>query len=87
MPTLTPIKVAVIDSGHRLRTIRSSAAGSSRDARSSAGRGSRTSDGHGTFVAGEIAANPDNGLGIAGIAFNAKLLIAKVVEPDSAPSR
>ena len=36
--------------------------------------------GHGTFVAGEIAANPSNGVGIAGIAFNAKLLIAKVVD-------
>ncbi len=38
--------------------------------------------GHGTFVAGEIAANPYNDIGIAGLAFNAKLLIAKVVEPD-----
>ena len=38
--------------------------------------------GHGTFVAGEIAANPFNNVGIAGLAFNAELLVAKVVEPD-----
>jgi subtilisin family serine protease len=38
--------------------------------------------GHGTFVAGEIAASTNNGLGIAGIAFPAKLVIAKVVQPD-----
>jgi subtilisin family serine protease len=36
--------------------------------------------GHGTFVAGEIAANPSNGIGIAGLAFNAKLLVAKVTD-------
>jgi subtilisin family serine protease len=38
--------------------------------------------GHGTFVAGEIAAATNNGLGIAGIAFPAKLVIAKVVRSD-----
>jgi subtilisin family serine protease len=42
--------------------------------------------GHGTFVAGEIAASPFNGLGIAGLAFNAHLLVAKVVEPDGTVS-
>jgi subtilisin family serine protease len=46
--------------------------------------GSALSDtqGHGTFVAGEIAAALDNGQGIAGIAFPAKLLVAKIVSPD-----
>ena len=39
----------------------------------------RDDQGHGTFVAGEIAANPFNNDGIAGIAFNARLMIAKVV--------
>jgi subtilisin family serine protease len=38
--------------------------------------------GHGTFVAGEIAAIADNGAGIAGIAPPGRLVIAKVVEPD-----
>jgi hypothetical protein len=38
--------------------------------------------GHGTFVAGEIAAATGNGQGIAGIAFPAQLLIAKVVRSD-----
>ena len=46
----------------------------------------RDDQGHGTFVAGEIAANPFNGSGIAGLAFNARLLIAKVVEPDGSVS-
>ncbi|MEP6910472.1 MAG: S8 family serine peptidase [Actinomycetota bacterium] len=39
-------------------------------------------NGHGTFVAGEIAASLNNAQGIAGIAFNAELLIAKVVRSD-----
>ena len=38
--------------------------------------------GHGTMVAGEIAAAIDNGVGIAGVAFPAQLLIAKVVDKD-----
>ena len=38
--------------------------------------------GHGTMVAGEIAAALDNGVGIAGIAFPAQLLIAKVVDDE-----
>ena len=38
--------------------------------------------GHGTFVAGEIAAATGNGQGISGIAFPAQLLIAKVVRSD-----
>ena len=35
--------------------------------------------GHGTFVAGIIAAGVDNGIGIAGLAPSAELLVAKVV--------
>ena len=46
----------------------------------------RDEQGHGTFVAGEIAANPFNGIGMAGLAFNAQLLIAKVVGPDGTVS-
>ena len=39
-------------------------------------------EGHGTFVAGIIAAALGNGQGIAGIAFPAQLMIAKVVRSD-----
>ena len=38
--------------------------------------------GHGTFVAGEIAAALGNGQGIAGIAFPAQLIVAKVIGSD-----
>ena len=81
-PALKPVKVAVIDSGidyghpefaGRVIAGRSFIAGSS---------WKHDTDGHGTFVAGLIAADPANGKGIAGLAFNAQLLIAKVVEPD-----
>src|SRR5207247_3171482 len=75
------VKVAVVDSGidyghpefaGRILAGRSFVGGSWK----------RDTDGHGTFVAGLIAADPANGQGIAGMAFNAKLLIAKVVPPD-----
>jgi thermitase len=38
--------------------------------------------GHGTHVAGIIAANADNGIGIAGVATNAKLLNVKIAEDN-----
>ena len=38
--------------------------------------------GHGTFVRGLIAAGVDNGIGIAGLAPSAELLVAKVVSPS-----
>jgi subtilase family protein len=80
-PTLAPVKVAVIDSGidyghpefaGRIIAGKSFVGGSWK----------HDTDGHGTFVAGLIAADPSNGQGIAGMAFNAQLLIAKVVQPD-----
>lgn len=84
-PELYPVRVAVIDSGI------------DRDHPEFAGRivGGRSfvgtpwyvdTQGHGTFVAGEIAADPFNGVGIAGLAFNAQLLIAKVVRNDGTVS-
>ena len=42
----------------------------------------KDTNGHGTFVAGEIAASLNNAQGIAGIGFPAQLLIAKVVRSD-----
>jgi subtilisin family serine protease len=81
MPQLYPIKVAIIDSGidgsqpdlvNRVVAARSFVGGSPY----------RDDAGHGTFVAGEIAANPSNGVGIAGLAFNARLIVAKVVTAD-----
>jgi subtilisin family serine protease len=82
LPQLAPVKVAVIDSGldgghpefppSRIAGAKSFVGGSP----------FVDTDGHGTFVAGEIAAATDNGVGIAGIAFPAQLLIAKVVDAN-----
>jgi subtilisin family serine protease len=79
MPDLYPVRVAVVDSG--VDGSNPDLAGRIVAARSFVG-GSPYKDtqGHGTFVAGEIAANPANALGIAGLAFNARLVVAKVVD-------
>jgi subtilisin family serine protease len=86
MPQLKPIRVAVVDSGidfghpefrGRIAGGRSFVPGSSWKV---------DSEGHGTFIAGEIAADFDNGLGMAGLAFNAQLLVAKVVRQDGSVS-
>jgi subtilisin family serine protease len=80
-PHLAPVKVAVIDSG--IDASHPEFAGRVLGGISYVGSNWRTDTcGHGTFVAGEIAANPFNNVGIAGLAFNAELLVAKVVEPD-----
>jgi subtilisin family serine protease len=85
VPQLYTVKVGVIDSGidgehpdllGRVLLAKSFVGGSPY----------RDEDGHGTFVAGEIAANPFNGAGIAGLAFNARLLVAKVVRADGTVS-
>jgi hypothetical protein len=84
LPQLLTVRVAVIDSGvdsghpelrNRIVGERSFVGGSVNDVQ-----------GHGTFVAGEIAALTDNGLGIAGLAPPARLLIAKVVRDDGSIS-
>jgi len=78
---LTPVKVAVIDSG--IDASHPEFAGRVLAGVSYVDSPWRTDAcGHGTFVAGEIAANPVNNVGIAGMAFNAELLVAKVVQSD-----
>jgi subtilisin family serine protease len=78
--TLAPVRVAVIDSGLDLG--HPEFAGTVVDAQSFVGGDVTDRQGHGTFVTGIIAAALDNGQGIAGIAFPAELLIAKVVRSD-----
>ena len=78
---LFTVRVAVIDSG--VDAGHPELKGQIVAARSFVGGSARTdSVGHGTFVAGEIAAIADNGAGIAGLAPNARLLVAKVVRDD-----
>jgi subtilisin family serine protease len=81
MPALPTVKVAIIDSG--IDGSHPDLAGRVVAARSFVGGSAyRDEQGHGTFVAGEIAANPANALGMAGLAFNARLIVAKVVAAD-----
>ena len=79
-PNLDPVKVAIVDSG--IDGTLPDFAGRIADAKSFV-RSSPYVDteGHGTFVAGVIAANLDD-RGIVGIAYSSQLLIAKVVKPD-----
>jgi subtilisin family serine protease len=81
---LSGVKVAVIDSGidgehPEFRGGRIAAANTF-----VGGSAYRDTQGHGTFVAGLIAARMDNAEGIAGLAFPARLLVAKVVRSDGA---
>ncbi|MGB2953831.1 MAG: S8 family serine peptidase [Gaiellaceae bacterium] len=80
-PLLTSVRVAVVDSG--IDGSHPEFAGRIVAWKSFVG-GSALVDtaGHGTFVAGEIAAATDNGHGIAGMAPGARLVVAKVVRPD-----
>ena len=78
LPAFEPIPVAVIDSG--VDGSHPELAGKVFDAKSFVGGSPRVdSFGHGTFVAGLIAAGVNNGVGIAGLAPSAQLLVAKVV--------
>ena len=79
-PTLAPVKVAVIDSG--VDGTLPDFAGQIADAKSFVGGNPLVdTEGHGTFVAGVIAAKLDS-TGIAGMAYASQLLVAKVVSPD-----
>ena len=83
LPGLDPVRVAIVDSGidgthpefqprTRIWAAKSFIGGSPYT----------DENGHGTFVAGEIAAAVNNGQGIAGIAFPAQLIIAKIAGAD-----
>ncbi|MFL6019735.1 MAG: S8 family serine peptidase [Gaiellaceae bacterium] len=82
LPVVNPVRIAIIDSGldgghpefPRSRIWQ---------ARTWVGGSALTDEqGHGTFVAGEIAAAINNNEGIAGMAFPAQLVIAKIARSD-----
>ncbi|CAN5127639.1 S8 family serine peptidase [soil metagenome] len=83
LPALEQVPVAVIDSG--VDASHPELAGKILDSKSFVG-GSASVDtlGHGTFVAGLIAAGVGNGIGIAGLAPSSELLVAKVVTSSRA---
>jgi subtilisin family serine protease len=83
-PVLAPVSVAIIDSG--IDATHPDLAPNIIAARSFVGGSAADQAGHGTFVAGEIAAALNNNEGIAGIAFSAQLIVAKVVRPDGSIS-
>ena len=77
---LQPVKVAIVDSG--IDSTLPDFTGRILDARSFVGGSPYVdTEGHGTFVAGIVAANLDT-TGIVGMAYTSQLLIAKVVKPD-----
>ncbi len=84
LPLLPSVRVAVIDSGVDLS--HPELQGRVAETRSFVGGTAADEQGHGTFVAGEIAAAVDNARGIAGLAPSARLLVAKVVRDDGTVS-
>lgn len=83
LPSFEPIPVAVIDSG--VDASHPDLAGKILDAESFVGGSARVDSlGHGTFVSGLIGAGVNNGVGIAGLAPSAQLLVAKVVTKSRA---
>jgi thermitase len=84
LPSFDSVPVAVIDSGvdtgHPELVGSRPADNRILEAKSFVGGSAKVDTlGHGTFVAGLIAAAVDNGVGIAGLAPSAQLLVAKVV--------
>jgi subtilisin family serine protease len=79
-PALPAVRVAVVDSGLDLQ--HPEFAGRVVASRSFVGGTAADELGHGTFVAGIVAADVENDEGIAGVGLSARLLIAKVVRHD-----
>jgi subtilisin family serine protease len=84
-PTLVPVRIAVVDSGidggHPEFQGRIAAAKSFVSSKPDNDR-----LGHGTLVAGEIAAATNNNEGVAGVGLSVELLVAKVVGADGSIS-
>ena len=81
LPGLNPVRVAIIDSGLDTSNPEFPKAKIWAGKSFVGGTWQTDENGHGTFVAGEIAASID-GKGIAGIAFPAQLIIAKIARAD-----
>jgi subtilisin family serine protease len=79
-PGLTPVKVAIIDSGVdcSLPDLQNQIAKAKSFVK---GNACVDNQGHGTIVAGEIAGEL-NTAGVVGLAYDSQLLVAKVVAPD-----
>jgi subtilisin family serine protease len=85
LPALAGPRIAVIDSG--IDGAHPEFAGKIAAHRSFVGGSALTdTQGHGTLVAGLIAAQTNNGVGIAGMAFGSQLLVAKVVRGNRSVS-
>lgn len=80
LPLLDPVTVAVIDTGIDLG--HPDLTNNVVAAKSFVGGSADDPIGHGTFVAGLIAAEVDNAEGVAGMAFPARLLVARVATAD-----